>query len=135
MYRLFFYFFICFFSSFTVQADDIFGFAQSNEWLKLLHYHKTLGGYKGLVRNSDFYLSTEGRTNPESELRAEIDAFQSGNDKIHFKHNDNAAPCYWWLRSPQCSNNTSFCRVDISGDENTFNALYSFGVVPCFAVC
>ena len=71
----------------------------------------------------------------EQNFQIQYQYFQSGNDKIHFKHNDNATPCYWWLRSPQCSNNTSFCRVDISGDENTFNALYSFGVVPCFAVC
>ena len=70
----------------------------------------------------------------EQNFQLQYEFFKAGNDKIHFKHDNISAPCYWWLRTPQISNDTSFCRVDISGDENTYNALYSLGIVPCFVV-
>lgn len=73
-----------FFPLYAVAASDISEFAQSTVWLKLLHYHKTIGGHKGLIKSEDFYLSAEGRDNPETELRAEITAFQSGTDKCRF---------------------------------------------------
>ena len=70
----------------------------------------------------------------EQNFQAQYDYFKAGNDTIHYKHNETSTPCYWWLRTPQANNDTSFCRVDVSGDENTYNALYSLGVVPCFVV-
>ena len=53
-------------------------------WLKLLHYHKTLGGYRGLVENQDFYISPDGRDNPIAEFAAEIKAFADGTEKCRF---------------------------------------------------
>ena len=52
-------------------------------WLKLLHYHKTLGGYRGLVENQDFYISPDGRDNPIAEFAAEIKAFADGTENVH----------------------------------------------------
>lgn len=53
-------------------------------WLKLLHYHKTLNGYQGLVENQEFYISADGRNNPQAEFAAEIEAFSKGNAKCRF---------------------------------------------------
>ena len=69
----------------------------------------------------------------EQNFQLQYEYFKTGNEKIHFKQ-DISEPCYWWLRTPQFSNDTSFCRVDVAGVENTYNALYSQGIVPCFAV-
>lgn len=70
----------------------------------------------------------------EQNFQAQYEFFKSGNDSVHYRHDDTSTACFWWLRTPQFSNDTSFCRVDTSGVETTFNALYSLGVVPCFAV-
>lgn len=68
----------------AVAAPEVSAFAQSAEWLKLLHYHKTFGGYKGLIETDTFYLSPNGRTNPADELQAEITSFQTGDTKCRF---------------------------------------------------
>lgn len=41
---------------------------------------------------------------------------------------------YWWLRSPNASNNYSFCIVDSSGGYYYISASVSNGVAPCFAI-
>ena len=84
MRRLLIYLFFLLFPLSAVAAPEISDFAYSAAWLKLLHYHKTLGGYKGLIHSQNFYVSADGRTNPEDELKAEIKAFQSGNKKCLF---------------------------------------------------
>ena len=53
-------------------------------WLKLLHYHKTLNGYQGLVENQEFYISQDGRNNPQEEFAAEVAAFAKGEEKCRF---------------------------------------------------
>ena len=65
-------------------APDVSEFAQSPEWLKLLHYYKNFGGYKGLIHTEDFYISPDGRYNPEAELKAEIAEFATGESKCRF---------------------------------------------------
>ena len=84
MRRLFIYLFALLFPLSAVAAPDVSEFAQSADWLKLLHYNKTLGGHKGLIKNKKFYLAADGRVDPESELKTEISAFQSGDEKCAF---------------------------------------------------
>lgn len=85
MYRLLTFLFLLFFFPFVaIAADNVVSLAQSADWLKLLHYHKTLNGYEGLIRSSSFYISPEGRYNPEAELRANVEAFQNGTEKCRF---------------------------------------------------
>ena len=57
------------------------GSAYDEAWLKLLHYHKTLNGYQGLVENQEFYISSDGRNNPQAEFMAEVKAFTKGEEK------------------------------------------------------
>jgi Domain of unknown function (DUF4105) len=50
--------------------------AQSPEWLHLGHYRDDwLGGKRSEIAESDFFISPEGRTDPEKELRATWFAF------------------------------------------------------------
>ena len=63
-------------------ADEVETLANSPEWLKLLHYQPAIfGGYEGLVENSDFYVSENGRFNPQAELNAEIKEFSKKQGK------------------------------------------------------
>lgn len=55
----------------SVRAQDL---SQSAGWLNLVHYQKTLTGFKSEADGKDFFLSPSGRTNPVSELEATIAA-------------------------------------------------------------
>lgn len=51
---------------------------QDPYWRTLLHYKPAGGGhYRSLVDDPDFFLATNGKTDPEAELRATITAFFS----------------------------------------------------------
>lgn len=56
--------------------------ATSAQWLALLHYKSgVFGGYKSQADGLGFFLSPQGQTNPEAELKAGIDhLFLSGED-------------------------------------------------------
>lgn len=58
-------------------ADTV---AQSDAWLKLLHYQSDgwRGGVKSSVLSSSFFLADDGRSNPQAELLASLDAFRRG---------------------------------------------------------
>lgn len=72
-YILFIFFLFYFFSA---QA----GFEKTPEWLSLVHYRPSvLGGYKSSVDTDNFFLSPNGKTNPEAELNATIELF-NGTD-------------------------------------------------------
>ena len=45
---------------------------EEREWHVLIHYQKTLFGYKSLIDDPKFFLAPDGRKNPESELKATI---------------------------------------------------------------
>lgn len=62
----------------AVEASD---YAYSPQWLALVHYQKGITGYKGTIGSDNFYVSHEGRTNPQKELDATIALFNSGDDK------------------------------------------------------
>ncbi len=55
------------------------------EWLALGHYRPQLGGgHKSTIAGDEFFVAKDGRSNPESELRATIELFaqNSDNDKM-----------------------------------------------------
>ena len=48
--------------------------------MSLLHYRPAfLGGVKSTIDSSNFFLATDGKTNPASELQATLDLF-NGTD-------------------------------------------------------
>ncbi len=79
MLRKFFLILIVFLYPFTARAGE--NYAESTEWIKLLHYKSSaFGGYKGLVANDKFYTDKNGRYNPKSEMETEIKLFNEGDD-------------------------------------------------------
>ena len=79
MRRLSIYIFFLLFS-FGAHAQTISDYAHSPQWLKLLHYRGSDGSYQGLVNSTEFYVSPDGRDNPEAEMQAEIDAFSAADN-------------------------------------------------------
>ncbi|MGM0569935.1 DUF4105 domain-containing protein [Marinobacter sp.] len=84
------------------QPDTITRLAQSDDWLTLGHYHPdTLGsGHTSQADDDSFFLSPEGKSNPEAELRATIDAITrpaSGDDNQHARCEFPARDA--WIRS------------------------------------
>lgn len=71
--RLVCFLFILFFV-FDVKAND---FANSEEWLKLVHYNNG----KSSIDSENFFLSKNGKTNPKAELDATILLFEQGKNK------------------------------------------------------
>lgn len=55
-------------------------FVLSPEWLAIGHYRPALFGYKATIGSDNFYLSPQGRRNPQAELEASIKLFQSSDD-------------------------------------------------------
>lgn len=55
--------------------------AHSREWLNLLHYRPSLLGQKSTVDGPAFFLSSEGKIDPEKELDATLTAFRSGSNE------------------------------------------------------
>ena len=71
------YFLIIFLFSFhsyssTPNLDKI---ANSEKWIKLLHYKKKLFGYESQADGKDFFLHAEGKNNPRLELDKAIELF------------------------------------------------------------
>ncbi len=66
-------------------------------WLKLGHYEKGWGGgYKSFVDGPSFFLSPQGRKNPEAEMKATLEAFYS---RPHLKAEEQHPLCRFPARS------------------------------------
>ncbi len=73
------FFIFCLFFCLKAQGAD---FALSEKWLALVHYQKDMFGcYEATIGSQEFYLSKEGRHNPQAELEATIDLFEKGQDE------------------------------------------------------
>ena len=80
--RFFFFFsFSFYFSLFSSNIDSLISKIHSSsyhldkQWLLLLHYQKKGAAYKSSASNQHFFLSSDGQTNPKSELLATVTSF------------------------------------------------------------
>ncbi len=80
------------FTCFLLSIANIFAekisledYANSKQWLRVVHYEKGLFGYKGRPDRPEYYLSPEGKRSPLSELKATIDAFNGDAIPKHLK--------------------------------------------------
>ena len=81
--------------------------AQSEDWLNMVYYQKNKlsKGYNSIFDSENFFLSKEGKTNPQKELEATISSFFN-NDFLPFKNvfgSNQTAQCafkgrYEWLK-------------------------------------
>ncbi|SFR58203.1 protein of unknown function [Marinobacter daqiaonensis] len=71
--------FSCAVSAAPQQQADIEALATSEQWLTLVHYHpnRFQSGYTSQADDPSFFFSESGKTDPEGELRATIEAISS----------------------------------------------------------
>ena len=55
--------------------------AGAPQWRRLMHYHDRLGSKESTLDSDAFFLSPEGKTNPDKELQADLRAFFMPVDK------------------------------------------------------
>ena len=60
--------------------------------------------------------------------------YSAGNSRVKYKHNSTSSAARWRERSPYSGSSSIFCYVNESGTNDGANAVYSFGVSPCFKV-
>ena len=60
--------------------------------------------------------------------------YAAGNSKVKYKHNATSTAAWWWGRSPYSGISYHFCYVNADGSATYGNAIFPFGVSPCFKV-
>lgn len=68
----------------------------------------------------------------EQNYQAQYEYFSAGNSRIKYRHSATSSSARWWERSPYCSTNGYFCRVDDNGNANRSYSYHSYGVAPAF---
>ncbi len=82
------------FSTAHAETPDLKTLSQNNRWHRLLHYKKRyISGYKSEVDSRDFFLSENGKFDPEAEMKKTFDVFSSTQNP-----DDNHAICRFPLR-------------------------------------
>ena len=73
----------------------------------------------------------------EKTYQAQYQYYKNGNSKIKYKYSNTSDAVTWWLRSPACRDNTSFCHVGSAGviSNGGFYATLSFALTPIFNIC
>lgn len=56
--------------------------ADAPQWQRLMHFHNRWGSKESTVDSDAFFLSPEGKTNPDKELQADLRAFFTPVDKV-----------------------------------------------------
>lgn len=82
MFKRILFIFCCFLVFRPVVAGEYHNIAFSEQWLALGHYRSgVLGGWSSSIGSENFFLSPDGRTNPQAELEATIKLFEEGEEQ------------------------------------------------------
>ena len=69
----------------------------------------------------------------DQNYQAQYDYYKAGNSRVAYNHSAVSTAVWWWLRSPSCSNNSTFQDVYTDGGNDGSGAYYCAGVRPGFA--
>lgn len=70
----------------------------------------------------------------EQNSQTQYAYYKNGNSKKKFNHSSTSSAMSWWVRSPNYSGSSGFCRVGSNGGANRHTANGSDGVAPAFKV-
>jgi hypothetical protein len=72
--------------------DSIVRLSQGSYWLRLLHYEKSFwGGYRSRVEGEEFFFAKDGKTNPTSEMKETLSAFNRNMEVGRLKQHPQCA--------------------------------------------
>lgn len=87
-----------------------------------------------LLAEYEVFGARSGASTQESNYLKRYAYYAAGNSKVKYRHDSVSAAAYWWERSPSSNYPAYFCFVDTGGSASITNAIYSYGVSPCFKV-
>ena len=70
----------------------------------------------------------------EQNSQKQYDYYKAGNSRVAYNHSAVDTAVWWWLRSANYGGSYRFCGVYADGGYNTYDAFYSAGLRPGFAV-
>ena len=70
----------------------------------------------------------------EQNSQKQYDYYKAGNSRVAYNHSAVSTAVWWWLRSANYYYSNIFCDVNTDGSYNGYNAYYSAGLRPGFAV-
>lgn len=70
----------------------------------------------------------------EQNSQKQYDYYKAGNSRVAYNHSAVSTAVWWWLRSAYYGDSNSFCDVATDGSYYGYNAYYSAGLRPGFAV-
>lgn len=76
---------LCSFATLHASVPSLEEYANSKQWLRIVHYQKGIFGYKARPDRPEYYLSPEGKKDPLAELKATIEAFKGDKIPSHLK--------------------------------------------------
>ena len=90
--------------------------------------------YLFLLAEYEVFGSRSYANSYEQNYQVQYDYYKAGNSKVANNHTSTTSAVWWWLRSPWYNNSDTFCYVNSGGNNIYYNAYYSAGVRPGFAV-
>ena len=70
----------------------------------------------------------------EQNSQKQYEYYKAGNSRVAYNHSAVSTAVWWWLRSADYNYSYGFCDVAAGGSCNNYNANYSAGLRPGFAV-
>ncbi len=70
----------------------------------------------------------------EQNSQKQYDYYKAGNSRVAYNHSAVDTAVWWWLRSAHYNGSDYFCDVNTDGSYSNYNANYSAGLRPGFAV-
>ena len=90
--------------------------------------------YLPLLAEYEIFGTRSYANSSEQNHQAQYAYYSAGNSKVKYRHSATSSTAWWWERSPNYYNSSSFCIVDTNGNANNFGARFSYGVAPAFRV-
>lgn len=87
-----------------------------------------------LLAEFEVFGSWSGANSAEQNYQLQYQYYKNGNSNVAYNHSANSIAVLWWLRSPRCSNGTSFRLAYTNGNYTSCGASFSEGLRPCFSV-
>lgn len=93
--------------------------------------------YLPLMAEFEAFGTRSNANENEKTYQAQYQYYKNGNSKIKYKYSNTSDAVTWWLRSPSCRDNTSFCHVGSAGviSAGGFYATLSRALTPIFNIC
>lgn len=70
----------------------------------------------------------------EQNSQKQYEYYKAGNSRVAYNHSAVSTAVWWWLRSAYYYYSNTFCAVTTDGSYSSYNAYYSAGLRPGFAV-